>query len=459
MATLVSRRRLFATAGVMSGGIVLAACGAVPAAAPPAEDEAPAAEEAAPAPAEPVTISFWAASVFATADHPASSIVERFNEQNPDITVEVQPIPVGLRAKEKFITAVAAGSPPEVFYLDRYLAGQFSAAGFLADLTPRVNATSVFEWEDFWPKLREDVTWKGKVYAVPLHCDGRALHWNKEHFIEIGLDPEEPVGTWDELESAASRLYKTSGEAVERIGFTPTWGNPPHFLQWYIWFWQLGGEYLTPDNRKPNFNNDAGLGAFKFMLGLLDLQGGLEGITAALGNTNPSQNDHFTVGRVSMMVHNGASTTRRYQNWGASVTWGVGGLPIPEGGLRTNYLGGWSIAMPQVGGHPDQAFRFVEHLMTKESQLTWADGLGLVPALESIARSDKYRSSAPHAIPVMDEIKVAKWVPVIPGNDEILTADRTAWVNASTGKVTPEEALAQKEVEVQAILDKWADSL
>lgn len=78
MATALTRRRLFATAGVMSGGIALAACGAVPAAAPPAEDEAPAAEEAAPAPAEPVTISFWAASVFATADHPASTIVERF---------------------------------------------------------------------------------------------------------------------------------------------------------------------------------------------------------------------------------------------------------------------------------------------------------------------------------------------------------------------------------------------
>lgn len=458
MATKVTRRRLFAATGGLGGAIALAACGAVPATAPSTEGEAPAAQESEPASAEPVTISYWAYSGFATPDGLGYNIVQRFREENPDINVEVLPIPIGLAAKEKLITAAAAGSPPEVFYMDRYLAGQLSAPGILADLTSRVNTSSVFVWEDFWPKLREDVTWKGKVYAVPLHTDGRAFHWNHEHFIEIGLDPEEPIGTWDELESAITRLHKTSGDVVERIGFTPTFGNPPHFLQWYIYFWQLGGEYLTPDNRQPNFNNDAGIEALKFMLGLLDLQGGLEGITAALGNANPAQNDHFTVGRVSMMIHTGG-TTRRYQNWGVPVEWGVGGLPIPEGGQRTNYQGGWTVAMPEVGGHRDEAFRFIEHLMGKESQLEWAAGLGLIPALESIAQSVEFREASPHAIPIMEELKVAKWVPVIPGNDEILRVDRTAWVNASTRAVTPEEAIAQKEAEVQAILDKWAESL
>ena len=54
MAALVARRGLFAATGVMSGGIVLAACGAVPATALTTGDDAPAAQESEPESAEPM---------------------------------------------------------------------------------------------------------------------------------------------------------------------------------------------------------------------------------------------------------------------------------------------------------------------------------------------------------------------------------------------------------------------
>ena len=98
MATPITRRRSLATAGVMSGGIVLAACGAVPATAPTSQGDAPAAQESAPESAEPVTISYWAYRGFATPDGHGYAIVEKFREENPDINVEALPVLVGLGA-------------------------------------------------------------------------------------------------------------------------------------------------------------------------------------------------------------------------------------------------------------------------------------------------------------------------------------------------------------------------
>ena len=88
---LVTRRRLFAATGVMSGGIVLAACGAVPATAPTSEGDAPAAQESVPESAEPVTISYWAYGGFATPGGHGYAITEAFREANPDINVRVLP--------------------------------------------------------------------------------------------------------------------------------------------------------------------------------------------------------------------------------------------------------------------------------------------------------------------------------------------------------------------------------
>ena len=95
---LVARRRLFAASGVMSGGIVLAACGAVLVTVPTTGDDAPAAQESEPESAEPVTISYWAYGGFATPGGHGYAIIEAFREANPDINLEVLPIPVGLGA-------------------------------------------------------------------------------------------------------------------------------------------------------------------------------------------------------------------------------------------------------------------------------------------------------------------------------------------------------------------------
>src|SRR2546423_527865 len=52
--------------------------------------------------------------------------------------------------------------------------------------------------------------WQGKAYGLPLASGGGnyVLYFNKSHFTEAGLDPNQPPKTWPDLATAADRLTK-----------------------------------------------------------------------------------------------------------------------------------------------------------------------------------------------------------------------------------------------------------
>ena len=309
-------------------------------------DEAPADDDMGEAKAEemmgPSEVKFWTYQDFLLEGHIGNDLLLEFQEANPNVDLALTPTHIGSGSKEKLITAAAAGAPPDVFYMDRYLAGQLSAPGFLLNLNEHIKATGAFSWEDIWPKLRDDCTWKGNIYGVGLHTDARTYMFNVDHFIEAGLDPEAPPTTWDELESATLLLHKAGQDGViERLGYsTGPPGNPPVGLQWYIHFWQQGGEYLSPDNKTVNFDNDMGVTALKFMINMVDLCGGNVRIDEFLGQQRPDRNDAFTTGGVSQMIggHWYAATYRKA--WESAINFKSAPYAAAAGWHR-DQLPGW----------------------------------------------------------------------------------------------------------------------
>ena len=464
MGSKFTRRKLMGTAGALGGAALLAACGTAQMA-PMAEGDAPAMAEEGEAETtemmEPVEVKFWTAQGFVLEDHIGYTLLDEYQEANPNVEVALTPTAIGLAAKEKLITAAAAGAPPDVIYMDRYLAGQLSAPGFLLNLNDYVKATGAFSWDDFWPKLREDCTWKGNIYAVALHTDARTYMFNVDHFVEAGLDPDSPPATWDELESASQKLHKAGQDGViERLGYSngPP-GNPPVGLQWYIHFWQLGGEYLSPDNKSVNFDNAMGVDALKFMIHMVDLAGGNVRIDEFLGQPVPERNDAFTAGGVSQMIAGHWYPAVYQKRWESPVNFKVAPIPLPPDGIRTNYQGGWSLAQPQGAAEKDAGFSLIEFFLSPDVNLRWSVGAGdYIPALQSVSRGG-YLEQVPEAAAYLEELDFAKWVPVIPGNDEIIGINIDIWFKAYAKELTPEEANKQHAERVQEVLNTYADQL
>ncbi|HEY3083409.1 MAG TPA: ABC transporter substrate-binding protein [Chloroflexota bacterium] len=380
-------------------------------------------------------------------------ILKNFAEQNPDL--EVKPENAPGEDPAKIVAAVSAGAAPDIYYAGRHLVPEFSSRGALKPLNDLINTSKNFKMTDLWPKLRQDVTYKGKVWAVPLHTDVRAYYWNKNAFKEAGLDPEKAPKTWEEATELGLKLYKASSNGqLERLGFTPVAGNPPGFLAWYIFLWQRGGEFVSDDFNKVTFNADAGIDSLQWMVDVVDKQGGMEKNDAFVKGLTPGQGqDGFMIGKIASYI-NGNWQLTPFKKFAPDLNYGLARLPTFEKfSKEANYAGGFTYAMPNGGKNPEGGWKLIEFWMSPEIQVRWANELDAVPSVERAAREEWPKQDARRKV-FVDETAVAKWVPVIPAISEIFTENARMVDQALRKQKTAKEAVQESSGRVQQILDR-----
>ena len=391
-----------------------------------------------------------------------AQLINDFNAQSPDTEAEVF---VTNWSPEKLVTAVAGGDPPDLFYMDRYLAAEWAARQLLEPVSDRLAASSVIHAEDIWAKLISDVTYQDQIYAVPHYTDVRAFYWNKALFTAAGLDPETAVPTWTVLkEYIPQLLIKNDQGQIDQLGYAPSIGNPPGFLMWYIHLWQLGGEFMNAEKTQVTFNNEAGVGSFQFMLDTFELQGGIDPVSEFSSALVPGPGqDIFMLGKLGMEV-NGDWMPPNFARYAPDLQWGIGSIPIPEGGQAANYNGGHAWVIPRGADNPDNAWSLIEWMLSADSQLKAGLGENVIPARQAVAESTEYLDGEPVANSELrrlfvDEFKVSRWVPVIPGVGEIFASNQRAFDEVMHKVSTPEEATKTMADECQAILDNWQSQI
>ncbi len=102
----------------------------------------------------------------------------------------------------KASAAMEAGNPPAVAMgganniLDFVQKGQIET---IETFLGGQGETSAGFLTDFWPGVHANATVNGELYAVPFQNSTPILFYNKEHFKEVGLDPEVAPENWDDL--------------------------------------------------------------------------------------------------------------------------------------------------------------------------------------------------------------------------------------------------------------------
>lgn len=72
---------------------------------------------------------------------------------------------------------------------------------------------------DFEPRALDYYTLDGKLQAMPFNLSGPVLYYDKEVFREVGLDPERPPATLDEVRAYAERIVKRNPDgSIARHG-------------------------------------------------------------------------------------------------------------------------------------------------------------------------------------------------------------------------------------------------
>ena len=147
-------------------------------------------------------LTWWDTSD-ATNEAPAyDALIEKFNEEYPDVTINHETVPFDQTAEQvqdrSRVRLRRARHPARRGRLDP----RVRLPGL--PLRPRRHRAPLEN--NFLETPLSSNVYDGKTYGVPQVTDTLGLMYNKALFEKAGLDPEAPPTTWDEVREAAEAL-------------------------------------------------------------------------------------------------------------------------------------------------------------------------------------------------------------------------------------------------------------
>jgi len=206
---------------------------------------------------EPVTITYMTFS--AAPDHlgDLDKIVKAFQNENPLIKVDVQPVAWG-DYWTKLPTVVAGDSAPDVFELNYENFVDYAKKGLLADMGPLANGDKSFDPKVYYPKAHSAFAYNGKQYGLVETFSTVLLFYNKDLFDAKGVAYPTASWTWAD-ETAAAKKLTDPAKGV--------WGTfqPIHFWEYYKMAVQGGGSVLDKSG-KPVINTPENIATLQMMV-------------------------------------------------------------------------------------------------------------------------------------------------------------------------------------------------
>jgi multiple sugar transport system substrate-binding protein len=262
MTSTLSRRTFLQFAGYTGVMLGLAAC--APAAAP-ATGSAPAEGAAAPAAAAVKLLVTMADYFDSTKVALEEQILPGFAAIHPEITVDIN-YTAWNKYNEELTTAFAAGVTPDLMQGGAIFVPQFAYRDWILPLDDYIAAAGDWNWEDFYPATRTDVTMNDQVLAVPYRLDVRTLWYRQDLLEAAGITA--PPATWEELREAAKAATKRDGSTYIQTGFH----FPPNSINWQNDFQVFvallaaaGGKLLNEDNTQSLLTAPEALETAEFM--------------------------------------------------------------------------------------------------------------------------------------------------------------------------------------------------
>jgi len=451
--------------GVGMVGTALAAC--VPAAAPGAPaTAAPADAAAGPTPEPTVALNDYGKAEEAVvlwhgltgADGTTfAQMLDQFAQKNPDSGVRSEAY-VWDVFFQKFPTAVAAGTPPDMAIFHAAEIPQMASQSLIQPVDDIFFTTGMLPKEDFNPGLMDAITYEGDTMAVPFDNHGWVLYANNKVITDAGLDPEKlPTNGAEFIDWALQVTVDENGKHPTDSGFDPD--RIKVFAIHFSWprftmpstLWQFGGGTVSEDQTKAMLSSEESIAAVQYWHELMYTHHvappALPGVASSY--------DLYKPGSLALMWDGSWSLNLFRDNPDiAPPTTRAGSLnSLAPDGKQVNKIDSHIMAIPagvETDGI-DRAAKLIQYL--SDNGEFWATS-GQVPARLSVQQKESVQEiwSVKAAAEEFNSIGRTE----VPHKSfiEIQTAWETA-VGAALAQTTPlEQALQEGNDQIQAILDR-----
>lgn len=297
---------------------------------------------------------------------------------------------------QKFGTAAAGGSGPDVASIDLVYLPYFASTGVLEDIT---DEASKLPYKDkLSPSHQKLSTWEEKTYALPFTAEASVLFYNKDLFKQAGLDPNKPPTNFQEMLDDAKKIralgpdiygFTMAGQCggCNVFEFTPT-------------VWASGGNILSDDGKTAKLDSQEVTDSLNFYKQLHDAGVMPE---AAKTDSGTAQSALFQGGKVGM-VNLGAFFSQTLNN-DKKVDYGIAPIPGKTGG-SASFAGGDNIAVTTGSKNKTAAWDFVKWATGDEAQTILAEN-SIVPVRTDIVES-KYAAKDPRNAIFSQSLKTGK---------------------------------------------------
>ncbi|MEJ2854110.1 MULTISPECIES: ABC transporter substrate-binding protein [unclassified Saccharothrix] len=390
---------------------------------------------------------------FGLPDEHATARVAVFRSANPTVDVRINE---GAFDEQQFLSAVAAGDPPDLVYAERRKLGSYAARGAVVSLDDCVREHGV-DLTEFREAALRQVTHNGQVYGLPDFATVRVLILNNPVLRAAGIDALSTTD-WSALADITAKLTRP-----RHIAFDP---KVPEFLP--LWAKANGVDLIATRLDDPRV-----VEAVRFTTDLVRAQGGWAAFKALRDTFDQfgAQNAYVTGQVAAMPMEAWYLNTLATNSPDADVT--IAPFTDRRGEPLTESSGqAWAI--PKGARHPDLACRFLVTMTAADTWVTAAtarrDALaakgkpyggtftGNRVADERIFRdvfdpkgNRILERGVPQLLALQDK---AFALPPSPAASELVRAWEGGVNRVLTGRQSPEDAMAQAQREAEKALHR-----
>jgi ABC-type glycerol-3-phosphate transport system substrate-binding protein len=365
-------------------------------------------------------------------------MVDSFNKSQDKLTVQWEPKsdPSG---QTGLVAAEAAGAPPNLVITYDEVAVGFAAKKMIQPMDTILGQLKLTP-DQFQKPAIDGITWQGKLWGLPVDWDPDfMLFYNPDQFQQVGLDPDKPPTTLEDLAAAAQKLDRPNGSTYQRIGWVPWngWGFYPMAMSFLFG----GTGVYDATTQQPTLNSPS---MIEGMTWVADWAKRYSPTAVAASTKGSTKAGPFGDGKLAMLsigdwelqtLHNAAPKDFHYR---------IAPFPPPAAHQQDYHLSssGWIWILP-TGVHDLDATATVLGWLAADKQMVdWCQNIGWLPARTALLKDPAFQTAdwtpfvnALQTLPLYPEIQPT------PDAVAIETAMGKAATDILTLKNSPKEVL------------------
>lgn len=393
------------------------------------------------------TVEVWKGPHSNNAKEIWNSLTESFTEST-GIEIEFTATPWD-SWDEKYTSAFAAGSPPDVSYMPDEFYPRFAVEDQLYELDEYEN-----EFGSFYQSIWDMGHYNGHLYAVPFLQVNYLQYYNKDLFDEAGLsylpgsedDDMYDNWTWDTFVNYAKKLTQdTNGDGNPDqwgYGFSVSEVNPNTL---YPFLWQAGVELLVDEDGDGSYDRSGmdtpeGRKGLQFLVDLVQKHN----VIPAEGY-HPDMEPLIDNEQLAMTMIE-ASTVARLKEDRPEINYGVGFNPKgPESRAAFGNVGFFTVSKDSE--NKEEAVEFIKHITEKNFMKEFLTKVTLFPTkdIEMFENDPKMQVFVRNG-------QYIKPYPIVPYLREVHDIYLNAIEQAVAGTISVEKACKQVDDKIVTLI-------